>query len=66
MFSLFKRPLQTVGGFEPSSVLPQTVADAIDAAAINARFGERDEEPRILITLPGLKPLAAHRRWRRK
>lgn len=41
---------------EMLDILPATVLDAIDAAHIVVRFGKQFEAPRVIITLPGIKP----------
>lgn len=45
-------------GSEPTvaHLLPRSVMDAIDAAHIVVRFGKQYDDPRVIITLPGINP----------
>lgn len=58
ILSLFRHKPPVARPVDPKApvILPVTVMDAIDAAHVTARFGKEYDEPRVIVTLPGIKP----------
>lgn len=58
ILSLFRHKPPVARSVDPKAlvILPVTVMDAIDAAHVTARFGKEYDEPRVIVTLPGIKP----------